>query len=216
VVDEVADTVDAVVKPLPRLLRALPVYAGTTILGDGCPVLVLDVAGIAGAARVGSGSEEQAPVTTATELAAAQAAGLLLATAPDGGRLAVRVAQVRRLEVFTADRVERVGDAEVVQYGDQILPLVRVARALRSGGRSSAPQCRRLPTAPWRPSCATRPPGASAWSSPPSTTSCPSPRSRGSRPAASASRRAWSSRTGSPSCSTSRCSPRSAGPGRAR
>jgi two-component system chemotaxis sensor kinase CheA len=140
VVDDVGDTVDAVVKPLPRLLRALPVYAGTTILGDGPAALVLDVAGVASGAGVpaGDGSDET------TGAAPASTAGLLLlATAPDGGRLAVRLAQVRRLEVFAVGDLERAGDVEVVQYGDQLLPLVRVADVLperRSARRDGAAQ----------------------------------------------------------------------------
>jgi two-component system chemotaxis sensor kinase CheA len=37
---------------------------------------------------------------------------------------------VTRLEEFSADRVERVGSREVVQYRDQILPLVRLSYLL--------------------------------------------------------------------------------------
>lgn len=126
VVDDVADTVDAVVKPLPRLLRSIAVFTGTTILGDGRPALVLDVAGLAAAAGVAATSDEEdeeAGLGT-------QSAGLLLATSWDGGRLAVRIGQVRRLESFTPDRVELAGGVEMVRYGEEILPLVRVADIL--------------------------------------------------------------------------------------
>jgi two-component system chemotaxis sensor kinase CheA len=129
VVDEVADTVDAVVKPLPRLLRSLPVFAGTTILGDGRPALVVDIAGLAAAAAITSISDADLAPDTAPG-PPVDGAGFLLATAQDGGRLALRVAQVRRLEIFSPERVERTGDAEVVQYGGEILPLIRVAHLL--------------------------------------------------------------------------------------
>ncbi|MFN2524326.1 MAG: chemotaxis protein CheW, partial [Mycobacteriales bacterium] len=139
-VDDVGDTVDAVVKPLPRLLRGVAAYAGTTILGDGRPALVLDVAALAAAAGIGvaTGADD----TGAETAPAAEAAGLLLATAPDGGRFAVRVTQVRRLESFPDGRIERAGDLEVVQYGDVLLPLVRVFDVLperRQVDRSKAP-----------------------------------------------------------------------------
>ena len=128
VVDDVGDTVDAVVKPLPRLLRGIPVFAGATILGDGRPALILDVAGLAAAS--GIAATDQAVDALAGEDQASEAAGLLLATGRDGGRLAMRIGQVRRLESFAPERVERTGDLEMVQYGPEILPLVRVSDVL--------------------------------------------------------------------------------------
>ena len=127
VVDAVGATFDAVIKPLPGLLRGIPVYAGTTLLGDGAPALILDVPGIATTTGIGlSEVADESPRTAA----AVTEASLLLATAPDGGRLAVRAGLVRRLETFAPDQVDRAGDLEVVQYGGEILPLLRVAEVL--------------------------------------------------------------------------------------
>ncbi len=125
-VDDVGDAADAVVKPVPRLLRGIPVYAGTTVLGDGLPSLILDVPGIASAAGIVASPVEDSVVGRG----ATSAGGLLLTTAPDGGRMAVRLSSVRRLESFAPDRVERTGTLEVVQYGDALLPLARVADLL--------------------------------------------------------------------------------------
>src|SRR5207237_8770716 len=47
VVPEVNDTEEIVVKPLARQLERIPIYSGTTILGDGRVALILDVLGIA-------------------------------------------------------------------------------------------------------------------------------------------------------------------------
>lgn len=129
VVDEVAHAVDAVVKPLPVLLRSLTAFAGTTILGDGRPVLVVDVAGIAAAAGITAAS---APDTAdaAVDQRAPVEAKLLLATATDGGLVAVPVTQVRRLERLAPDRLEWLGGTTVIQYGEELLPVVRVADVL--------------------------------------------------------------------------------------
>ncbi|MEO6204373.1 MAG: chemotaxis protein CheW [Mycobacteriales bacterium] len=124
IVDDVDDTVDVVVKPLPRLLRSISVFAGTTILSDGRPTLILDIAAVAGA---DGGVVEEAEVTSGETIADA---ALLLATSPDGGRLAVRIERVRRLESFPLERIEHTGELDVVQYGEEILPLVRVADLL--------------------------------------------------------------------------------------
>ena len=52
IVDEVQDTADIVVKPLSPFLKALSVYSGATVLGDGSVALILDAAGIAHQSRV--------------------------------------------------------------------------------------------------------------------------------------------------------------------
>ena len=127
VVDEVGATFDAVIKPLPGLLRGIPAYAGTTILGDGAPALILDVPGIATTTGIGASEVVHESPGTA---AAVTEGSLLLATAPDGGRLAIHAGLVRRLETFAPDQVERAGNLEVVQYGGDILPLLRVAEVL--------------------------------------------------------------------------------------
>ena len=127
VVDDVVDTIDAVVKPLPRLLRGINVFAGATVLGDGAPCLILDLLAVAALSSIA--------VTSSTddadgESGPAATSGLLLATGVDGGRLAVRITSIRRLESFSPVDVERSGDADVVQYRDELLPLVRVSDVL--------------------------------------------------------------------------------------
>ncbi|MGZ6371078.1 MAG: chemotaxis protein CheA, partial [Bdellovibrionota bacterium] len=47
IVQDVLDTQEIVVKPVGKLLRAIQIYAGSTILGDGRVVLILDLARIA-------------------------------------------------------------------------------------------------------------------------------------------------------------------------
>ena len=128
VVAGVVDTIDAVVKPLPRLLRRINVFAGATILGDGAPCLILDL--LALAALSGIALSTAAGDDVEGDLGPSASSSLLLATALDGGRLAVRISSIRRLESFSPLDVERSGDADVVQYRDELLPLVRVADLL--------------------------------------------------------------------------------------
>ena len=54
----------------------------------------------------------------------------MLVTAVGERRVAIPLDTVTRLEEFPRDRIEHAGSREVVQYRDQILPLVRLSHLL--------------------------------------------------------------------------------------
>jgi two-component system chemotaxis sensor kinase CheA len=128
VVDAVLDTEEIVVKPLGRELKGLGVYAGATIMGDGRVALILDVPGVARRAGVGAGAVVREPKASAAEGRAAERGALLLFRAR-GERMALPLDRVARLEEFPAASVERAAGEELVQYRDELLPLVRLSGA---------------------------------------------------------------------------------------
>jgi two-component system chemotaxis sensor kinase CheA len=125
-VEEVHDTQEIVVKPIGRQLKAIPMYAGATIMGDGRVALILDVAGIARDRVIGAAHAAEAEVAVGT----VDARALLVLEVSQGRRAALPLTAVSRLEEFDLARIERSGGAEVVQYRDGILPLVRLAPAI--------------------------------------------------------------------------------------
>jgi two-component system chemotaxis sensor kinase CheA len=135
IVDAIHDTEEIVVKPLQKQVKGLSVFSGATIMGDGRVALILDVLGLAQRANVVSAVRERA----LTEKAAPQTESngdrqtVLLFSTHDGGRMAVPLSLVSRLEEFPRSALERVGSQYVVQYRDEILPLIHVAKALRQG-----------------------------------------------------------------------------------
>lgn len=133
VVDAIHDTEEIVVKPLQKQLKGITVFAGATIMGDGQVALILDVLGLAQAARVVSGVRGRAPVEKpATPAApAGDRQKVLLFATRGGGRMAIPLALVDRLEEFPRSALERVGPVDVVQYRNEILPLIDVGRLLR-------------------------------------------------------------------------------------
>ncbi len=139
VVDEINDTEEIVVKPLGKLLKGLPWFAGATIMGDGRVALILDVMGLAQRARVVRDSQAKAETAAMKPLQKSQRTAWLLFRAGDDGHMAMPLADVARLEEFPTSRIERSGSREVVQYRGDILPLVRVAEVLgkKSGERES-------------------------------------------------------------------------------
>ncbi len=128
-VDEVHDTQEIVVKPIGRQLKALPTYAGATIMGDGRVALILDVPGIAHAHAVAQNVAQTRRSDSRTSEEDTSTA-LLVLEVGGGRRAALPLREVSRLEEFSTDRIERSGNAEAVQYRDGILPLVRLASAI--------------------------------------------------------------------------------------
>ncbi len=142
VVDQINDTQEIVVKPLTEALKTIPVFAGATIMGDGRVALILDTLGIGQRARVMSDSPDRAVslnVSGVTEKVGKSETLLLVSTDSDG-RLAIPLNRVARLEQFERARTENAGNAVVVQYRGQILPLVQLSDFLheRRASRSDA------------------------------------------------------------------------------
>jgi two-component system, chemotaxis family, sensor kinase CheA len=128
VVDDILDTQEIVVKPLSAQLEDVPVYAGTTILGDGSAALILDVLALAQRARVLSAGREPAHGAAghADDGRGQARVPLLVASVGQDRQIAIPLEGVTRLEELPAASIERVGDRELVQYRDEILPLVRL------------------------------------------------------------------------------------------
>jgi two-component system chemotaxis sensor kinase CheA len=131
VVDRVINTEEVVVKALTARFKDIGLYAGATILGDGKVALILDVASLARRSHLhGSGNDRMSIGDGVDQSGASSAVNRLLITGVGDRRVAIPLDTVTRLEEFAKDRIERVGHREVVQYREQILPLVRLADLL--------------------------------------------------------------------------------------
>jgi two-component system chemotaxis sensor kinase CheA len=139
VVDGVLDTEEIVVKPLGKQLSDIPLYAGATIMGDGNIALILDCVALARRA----GMTVEGGSTDTLDLGAVGTSierSLLVVGLEDNRRAAIPLEKVDRLEEFPARCVERVGSSEVLQYRGEILPLIRLDRALLGTAESSDQQ----------------------------------------------------------------------------
>lgn len=130
VVEGVQDTAEIVVKPLSQHLKAISSFAGATIMGDGRVGLILDVMGLAQRAKVVAEVRERALADALDANVAVERQSLLLFRTPDDGRMAIPLIAVDRLEEFARTSVEYAGDWDVVQYREDILPLVHVSAEL--------------------------------------------------------------------------------------
>ncbi len=138
VIDEIQDTGEIVVKPLSKRLKSIPVYAGATILGDGQVALILDVMQLAQRANIVSESRNLSTAETdalvESDTRSANTQSLLVFESRDGQACAVQLSTLTRLEEVDRNCLETSGGHTVIQYREQIMPLIDVNLAL--GGSS--------------------------------------------------------------------------------
>lgn len=127
IVDRVFDTEEIVVTPVAPVLRQIPLFSGNTILGDGSVILILDPNGVA--AESGDMKLPAAAVAEASEHAEnsmSDRVALLIFRAGDRTPKAVPLALVARLEEIDVGKVEDSHGQKLVQYRDQLMPLVPI------------------------------------------------------------------------------------------
>ncbi len=126
--DRVHDHEELVIKPLAPAVMASGLYAGSTLLDDGKPVLMLDVAGIARkAALVGDVRGRVRSAASEDEREAGRASiPAMLFIGLDGRRRVVRLSLIRRFERVPAAAVDLGGERPQVVINDRILALTGV------------------------------------------------------------------------------------------
>ncbi|MDZ4675044.1 MAG: chemotaxis protein CheA [Gemmatimonadota bacterium] len=142
VVDGISDTEEIVVKPLSKQLKGIPAFAGATTLGDGKVALILDVLGLAQRSGVVSEVHDRSlgeSVLQGQRVEEGKQTMLVFQAGADpaaeGGRMAVPLGLVARLEEFPRDKVEGSVGRSVVQYRGQILHLISLSELLGTGVR---------------------------------------------------------------------------------
>src|SRR5712692_8736293 len=128
VVDGVFHTEEIVVKPMSTKLRHIDMFSGNTILGDGAVIMIIDPNGIAKALGAsGAASHEIADENAAMRAnAAEQLTSLLVFRAGSAQPKAVPLGLVTRLEEIATDKIELSNGRYMVQYRDQLMPLVQM------------------------------------------------------------------------------------------
>ncbi len=128
VVDGVFHTEEIVVKPMSTKLRHIDMFSGNTILGDGAVIMIIDPNGIAKALGAsGAASHEIADEHAGHHSASGeQTTSLLVFRAGTSQPKAVPLGLVTRLEEIAADKIELSNGRYMVQYREQLMPLVQM------------------------------------------------------------------------------------------
>jgi two-component system chemotaxis sensor kinase CheA len=136
IVDELHDFEEIVVKPLAYFLDGLACFSGTTILGDGRVILILDSVGLAGQARLcfanlqAEEKKRQEEEQRRLALQAARRRSVILFESGGSERFAVPQGKVLRLEQIQASWIKRMGETEYVEYRGDSLPVIRLDKLM--------------------------------------------------------------------------------------
>ncbi len=128
VVDGVFHTEEIVIKPMSSKLRHIAVFSGTTILGDGAVIMIIDPNGIAQAlGRTASvGPADNTKLEDSEDAGNEDLTPLLVFRAGSQQPKAVLLSLVSRLEEIDCRRIETSDGRHLVQYRDQLMPLLRI------------------------------------------------------------------------------------------
>lgn len=134
IVDDVGDTEEIVVKALSSHIKQLSYYDGATIMGDGSVALILNAGGLFSATQLTA--EDLKKAEQAQKIEEQKKAGLASMAEQKQTIVLFRIgakeyygvplAFVVRLEEFSASQIEYSGGREVIQYRNDILPLIRL------------------------------------------------------------------------------------------
>jgi two-component system chemotaxis sensor kinase CheA len=127
VVDGVFHTEEIVVKPMSTKLRHIDMFSGNTILGDGAVIMIIDPNGIAKALGAsGSDAHAMAEDTAHHVSSGEQLTSLLVFRAGSNQPKAVPLGLVTRLEEIAVEKIEFSNGRHMVQYREQLMPLVQM------------------------------------------------------------------------------------------
>ena len=129
VVDGVFHTEEIVIKPMSSKLRHIPVFSGTTILGDGSVIMIIDPNGVAqalGRAAAAAVRAENSELQSREEESDEDTVSLLVFRAGSQQPKAVPLSLVTRLEEIDCRKIEISDGRHLVQYRDQLMPLLRI------------------------------------------------------------------------------------------
>jgi len=128
VVDGVLHTEEIVIKPMSSKLRHITSFSGTTILGDGSVIMIIDPNGLSQVLGRATpvAQTNMADVERAEDAAAQEATPLLVFRAGSPHPKAVPLSLVARLEEIDCRQIETSDGRHLVQYRNRLMPLLQI------------------------------------------------------------------------------------------
>lgn len=126
VVDQVFDTEEIVVKPVSPILKGIEAYSGSTILGDGSVVLIIDPNGVAKSTGEITGSNKDLNPHGEDEHLSGETASFIVFKAGDDTPKVVPLEIISRLEEIDCSKIEMSRGQPVLQYRDNLMRIATI------------------------------------------------------------------------------------------
>ncbi len=131
-VDQIKDTEEVVVKPLSSFINKIKVFYGSTILGDGRVIMIMDCNGIANTAKLKFDTLQDIVDQDAINAQAGQheTQSMLIFNNHPEENFALPLSFITRIEKVNAANIEMIGNQEFIQVGDKNVPLFRLEKKI--------------------------------------------------------------------------------------
>ena len=147
IVEQILNTEEVVIKPMPSSMKALRCYAGATIMGDGRVALILDLEGVARHAGVSFDNgvpQEAARSSEADRIQERDVQKVLVFQYGDREQFAMALPMIRRVVAINTSLIEKVGTKEFIQIDGVSTRVLRLDQFLPHPEGSSG-NCRDAP-----------------------------------------------------------------------
>jgi two-component system chemotaxis sensor kinase CheA len=128
-VNRIRDVEEVVVKPLSSFLKGIKTFHGTTILGDGRVIMILDCNGIAAHAKLKFDALQDISDKDSGLHAHAdhhESQSFLIFNNHPTENFALPLSFITRIEKVSADQIEKIGEDEYIQISGKNVPLFRL------------------------------------------------------------------------------------------
>jgi two-component system, chemotaxis family, sensor kinase CheA len=122
IVDKIYDTEEIVVKPVPPVLKKLEIYSGSTLLGDGNVIMILDLNGLTRMINIDNMTSKTARNRNILSVNTAK----FLIFMVTGKKFAIPLDIVTRLEEIDSSKIEQSLGHDVIQYNNSLMHIVKL------------------------------------------------------------------------------------------
>ncbi len=132
-VNRIRDVEEVVVKPLSSFLKDIKVFHGTTILGDGRVICILDCNGISSTANLKFDNLQdlhEQDHSMHSHASHHESQSILIFNNHPEENFALPLSFITRIEKVSKNDIEKVGDEEYIQVGGKNIPLFRLEKKL--------------------------------------------------------------------------------------
>ena len=133
--DDLFNTEEIVVKPLPVHVKDCMSFAGVAIMGDGRVAMILDVAGIAKAANFSFAevtSEERRRIEEANpKNEIKNSLSVVIFNIAPEEYFALPLSAIHRIEIINQKEIKQIGEQQFIRYAGAPLPLIRIDKYLK-------------------------------------------------------------------------------------